>query len=191
MRDRADSLFDSLHRAICGRVIIFDTETTGMSNVDEICQIAAVEYMHGTLARSMDEYLVPSCRMNPWAEGAHGLSMEFLRRNGIHPANGLGRFVGFIDGCDLLVAHNLPFDLRMLKNGCVKYGVHHAWDGERTCDTLALARQMHPEFECHALWHLIDALGVDGTNSHDALDDARACAEVFFKLVNERNKKDG
>ena len=50
MRDRADSLFDSLHRAICGRVIIFDTETTGMSNVDEICQIAAVEYMHGTLA---------------------------------------------------------------------------------------------------------------------------------------------
>lgn len=52
MRDRADSLFDSLHRAICGRVIVFDTETTGMSNVDEICQIAAVEYMHGTLARS-------------------------------------------------------------------------------------------------------------------------------------------
>ena len=36
-----------------------------------------------------------------------------------------------------------------------------------------------------SLWHLIDALGVDGTNSHDALDDARACAEVFFKLVNE------
>lgn len=76
----------------------------------------------------------------------------------------------------------------LLKNGCVKYGVHHAWDGVRTCDTLALARQMHPEFECHALWHLIDALGVDGTNSHDALDDARACSEVFFKLVNERNK---
>lgn len=42
-----------------------------------------------------------------------------------------------------------------------------------------------------SLWHLIDALGVDGTNSHDALDDARACAEVFFKLVNERNKEDG
>lgn len=188
MSDSSDSLLALFRSAILGRVIVFDTETTGMSNDDEICQIAAVEYVHGTLTRSMDEYLVPSCRMNLWAEGAHGLSMEFLRRNGIHPAIGLGRFVGFIAGCDLLVAHNLPFDLRMLKNGCVKYGAHHAWDGVRTCDTLALARQIHPEFECHALWHLIDALGVDGTNSHDALDDARACAEVFFKLVKERNK---
>ena len=52
----------------------------------------------------------------------------------------------------------------------------------------ALARQIHPEFECHALGHLIDALGIDGTNSHDALDDARACAEVFFKLAKERDK---
>lgn len=90
MSGSSDSLLALFRSAIFGRVIVFDTETTGMSNNDEICQMAAVEYVHGALTRSMDEYLVPSCRMNPWAEEAHGLSMEFLRRNGIHPAIGLG-----------------------------------------------------------------------------------------------------
>ena len=32
---------------------------------------------------------------------------------------------------------------------------------------------------CHSLSHLIEVFGVDGANSHDALDDALACAEVF------------
>lgn len=34
-----------IHRyAAHGRIVVFDTETTGMTNDDEICQIAAVEY---------------------------------------------------------------------------------------------------------------------------------------------------
>ena len=51
------------------------------------------------------------------------------------------------------------------------------------CDTLALARSRRPDLECHALSHLIDVLGVDAVNSHDALDDTLACAGVFFTLL--------
>ena len=72
-------------RAKCGRVVAFDTETTGGSPWDEICQIAAAEYDGGALSRTLALYVRPTCPMNPWAEAVHGLSDAFLRENGIAP----------------------------------------------------------------------------------------------------------
>ena len=40
--------------ADCGRVVVFDTETTGGSCSDEICQLAAAEYVNGRLERTMN-----------------------------------------------------------------------------------------------------------------------------------------
>ena len=37
-----------------GRVVVFDTETTGGSCSDEICQLAAAEYVNGRLERTME-----------------------------------------------------------------------------------------------------------------------------------------
>ena len=173
-----------IHRyAAHGRIVVFDTETTGMTNDDEICQIAAVEYEHGRECRNMAEYLTPACPMNPYAEQAHGLSLDFLRQNGVPPAIGLDRFLAFLGGDVLLVAHNLRFDMRMLNKACVHYGIEQDGAAIETCDTLALARYAMPELGCYTLANLVDTLGVEGVNSHDALDDARACAGVFFKLI--------
>ena len=55
-----------------------------------------------------------------------------------------------------------------------------------TCDTLALSRYFRPDLKSHALGSLLEPLGIDGVNSHDALDDTLACAGVFFKLLEER-----
>lgn len=37
-------------RVHTGRVVVFDTETTGGASFDEICQIAAAEYVDDALA---------------------------------------------------------------------------------------------------------------------------------------------
>ena len=178
-----------IHRyAAHGRIVVFDTETTGMTNDDEICQIAAVEYKHGRECRNMAEYLTPACPMNPYAEQAHGLSLDFLRQNGVPPAIGLDRFLAFLGGDVLLVAHNLRFDMRMLNNACVQYGIEHGGAAIETCDTLALARFAMPDLDCYTLANLVEMLGVGGINSHDALDDAYACAGVFFKLIESLKK---
>ena len=169
--------------ARAGRVVAFDTETTGCSRCDEICQIAAVEYVNGEMARTLALYVCPTCEMNPWAEGVHGLSIEFLREHGVAPEEAMRQFFDFVGEAVLLVAHNANFDLRMLRQECVKFNLEFAPEDIETCDTLALARHLRPDLECHALSHLIDALGIDGENSHDALDDALACAGVFFRLL--------
>ena len=66
-----------------GRVVVFDTETTGCSRWDEICQIAAVEYVGGVRARTFSAYVCPTCEMNPRAEVVHGLSLDFLSGHGL------------------------------------------------------------------------------------------------------------
>ena len=46
-----DALLSYVQFAERGRVIVFDTETTGISNADEIIQLAAAEYVCGKLER--------------------------------------------------------------------------------------------------------------------------------------------
>ena len=168
-----------------GRVVVFDTETTGCSRYDEICQIAAAEYVCGEQTRTFSAYICPTCEMNPWAESVHGLSLDCLAVHGMSPEEAMRQFFEFLGDNVLLVAHNNKFDMRMLNQECEKFDLSFAPEGVETCDTLALARHLLPDLDCHALSNLIDALGIDGINSHDALDDTQACAGVFFKLVRQ------
>ena len=83
----------------------------------------------------------------------------------------------------VLVAHNAPFDLRMLRQECAKFDLCFGCNGIDTCDTLALSRRLRPDLPDHKLATLVERLPVDGVNSHDSLDDALACAGAFFKLL--------
>ena len=174
--------------ANAGRVVVFDTETTGCSCTDEICQLAAAEFVNGRLERTLNLYLLPTCEMNPWAERIHGISMDFLYMHGIDPADALRQFFDFLGSDALLVAHNNRFDMKMLQRVCAKFDVAFEPEGVELCDTLALSRHVRPDLKCHALGNLLELLGVDGVNSHDALDDVLACAGVFFKLLAEVGK---
>lgn len=169
--------------AECGRVVVFDTETTGISNSDEIIQLAAAEYVGGKLERTLDLYLIPSCPIHPQAEAVHHISMPFLVEYGIRPTAALERFFDFLGDDALLVGHNIRFDLRMLQNSCRKYDFECQPSGISFCDTLALAKRMVPGLEHYRLGYLIDALGIRGVNSHNALDDTLACGELFFDLI--------
>lgn len=186
MRINAKTLPLIAARARNGRVVAFDTETTGGTAWDEICQIAAAEFVDGTLARTLALYVRPTCPMNPWAEAIHGLSMPFLREHGIAPEEAMRRFFDFVGEDALLVAHNAAFDLRMLRQECGKFDLCFACEGVEVCDTLALSRRLRPDLPNHRLATLVELLPVDGVNSHDALDDALACAGAFFKLLEGR-----
>ena len=183
MRINENNLEKIRQYATGGRVVVFDTETTGGSRFDEICQIAAVEYIGGKPSRTFSAYVCPTCEMNPWAEDVHGLSMDFLYEHGIAPEEAMRRFFEFLGDDVLLVAHNSRFDMRMLNQECEKFDLCFAPDGLDTCDTLALARQLRPGLDHYTLANLISELGIEGINSHDALDDALACAGVFLTLL--------
>ena len=183
MRISENNLLRLAEYARRGRVVVFDTETTGCTSYDEICQIAAAEYVNGARTRTFTRYICPTCEMNPFAEMVHGLSLDFLHEHGLEPEEAMRQFFEFVGDDVLLVAHNATFDMRMVRQECRKFDLPFESHGVETCDTLALSRRLRPELSSHRLSFLIDVLGIDGVNSHDALDDALACAGVFFTLL--------
>ena len=166
-----------------GRVIAFDTETTGISCDDEIIQIAAVEYVAGERTRSLDLYIKPTCPIHPQAEAVHHISQEFLDVHGLAPVDALAQFFEFLGADVLAVGHNVNFDLRMLKHECRKFKFKPPAAKIDYGDTLALARKLIPGLPHYRLGNLIEAFELSGSNSHDALDDAAACGELFFDLA--------
>lgn len=167
-----------------GRVVVFDTETTGFGSEDEVVQIAAVEYDHGHKERSFTSYLKPSVPIGEEASQVNGITNEFLEANGRLPAQVLSEFVSFVGDNCLLVAHNLPFDLRMISQGFAKYNVQGPGNTVVGCDTRDFVKDMRFNLPNHKLATCVEHFALDAQNSHDAFDDADACAKLFFKLVN-------
>jgi len=166
-----------------GRVVVFDTETTGIGKCDQIIEIAAIEYVRGKQTRRYSRYVRPTCAVCPAATAVNHLTNSFLEKNGISPTQALDEFFAFLGSDALLVAHNLKFDLRMLRNECTVFGYSADLQGVSFCDTLALSRHLVPGLPCYRLSHLIDVLGLEGENSHEAESDAIACATLFFSLM--------
>ena len=183
------------HFARNGRVVFFDTETTGLGDDDEIVQLSAVEYVGGRKARSYNAYIRPTLDEGRCiAEDIHGCTWGMLKRRGQTPTKAVEGFFDLIgEGDALVVAHNFRFDMRMLRRECEL--CDREWDVRALnlagCDTLALARRLHPEFhwrrggDGYALETLVEAFGLRAKNSHRAMDDAKACAKLFFHLVGE------
>lgn len=121
MRIRSEKLPKITDYARNGRVVVVDTETTGGSCNDEICQIAAAEYVTGKLTRTMNLYVRPTCEMNYWAEQVHGLSMDFLEEHGIEPVDAMRQFFDFLGDDALFIAHTVQFDKGMIERECQKF----------------------------------------------------------------------
>lgn len=178
-----DALRRYVQYAWSGRVVVFDTETTGISSDDEIIQFAAAEYVNGELCRTLNLYAIPTCLIHPEAEAVHHITMQYLNEHGISPTEALERFFEFLGSNALVVAHNIHFDFRMLQNECRKFEYEACLDNLFFCDTIAMAKRIVPGLEHYRLGCLVDALGLKGSNTHNALDDTLACGELFFNLI--------
>lgn len=173
-----------------GTVIVFDTETTGFSDNDDVVQLAVVAMRKRKELFSKAVYIKNQIPIDGTeAQKVNGITDELLRTSGLDPVDVLTDFIVLLEktiseeGMVLLVAHNLSFDYRMIVNMMRKYGI--AADlPERAigCCTkefvksLSLPKSILPG---NKLRNCIRAFQLDGENSHDALDDAKACWELF------------
>ncbi len=80
----------------------------------------------------------------------------------------------------ILIAHNAPFDVWVLKNHGVEVPTY-------IC-TLKLARYVYPEFEAHNLQYLRYRLGLEfdkEINPHDAMSDVYVLEKLFYHLFDK------
>jgi DNA polymerase-3 subunit epsilon len=80
----------------------------------------------------------------------------------------------------VLVAHNAPFDRRVLRRGFELIGLE--WPNPPVLCTAALARKLLPLQNRRGLGVLADALGIEVETAHRALADAETCARALCAL---------
>ena len=84
-------------------------------------------------------------------------------------------------GNAVLIGHTIGFDLAVLKRECERAGL--AWRQPQTLDTRLLAEIAEPALADYSLESLASWLGVEISDRHSALGDARAAAHVFHALL--------
>lgn len=98
--------------------LFLDTETTGLDDTDQVCEIAILDVDGAVLFSSL---VRPSCSMNPGAAGVHGITQEELAHAPAWPE--VHGTVAAILAGRLVIAHNADFDSRLLSQTCRAYGL--------------------------------------------------------------------
>lgn len=177
----ADPFGPLLAAYAANRVVVFDTETTGLDvTQDEIVEIAAVRCGKDGIAERFHEFLRAS-RLVGDSERIHGWSDEYLAKNGRAAADVLREFDAFREG-SILCGHNVEsFDVPILATARKLYGLETA---ERTAvfDTLDLTRRFH-RLPRYRLVDVASALKLESKPTHKAMDDVVTTFELLQRLM--------
>jgi len=171
--------------------VYFDTETTGLSDVeDRVIQIAGVKREGmSSKVEERDLYLLSD---KPVGESCkvHNITDDFLLKNALPPNIQIRDFLEFAEGTPL-IAHNMPFDERMMR-ASVRAECTGLLDGflalGKFC-SLDISRRLYPDLPQHKLGFLLDHFSLDGVNSHNAIDDVRAGDSLTRHLALEIRKR--
>lgn len=175
------------------RLIILDTETTGLNPQDghRIIEIACIELIDRRFTGDhFHTYINPERAIDAGAQAVHGLTTEFLATKPIF-AEIVATFIKYIKNAEI-IAHNAPFDIGFLNHelNLLRAIEHKEYKGKSITkyatvfDTLALARKMHPG-QRNNLDALCKRYKVDNTdrNVHGAMLDARLLGEVYLRMT--------
>ena len=168
------------------RLIVLDTETTGLSpeNGDRVIELGCVElYNRKLTGNNLHFYLNPGRDSHEEALKVHGISNEFLRDKPKFTEVAL-EVIEYLRGAELII-HNAAFDVGFL-NKELELAGHPplaSFVGDVT-DTLAMAKAMFPG-KRNSLDALCSRLEVDNSNRtlHGALLDAELLADVYINLT--------
>lgn len=166
------------------RMIILDTETTGLSPTQghRIIEVGAVEMVNRRFTgRTFHYYLHPDREIDPGAQAVHGITLDFLAdKPRFHEiAKDLKDFLAD----STWIIHNAPFDLGFLDSEYQKLDDSHWFTLKNrieVIDTLKMARQMHPG-QRNNLDALCKRYGIDNSkrDKHGALLDAEILADLY------------
>lgn len=179
------------------RLVLFDTETTGLSSTrDEIIEFAAavVEQKDGQpeVTQTYDELVSLSAGgiLPQKITELTGISMQDLRERGLPKTRVCRDISQLIEGNTLLLAYNAHFDLSFLFYMLLRDGDPAILKGKDKLDLLTVYRDRHSY--PHKLCSAIDQYGLSGqvVNSHRAIDDVLATVAVMEAMEKEKDDLD-
>lgn len=162
--------------------VVIDTETTGLEPmVDEIIEFAAIRIRDNKIAETMQTLIKPSAPIDEFIEDLTGITNEMLE-DAPCLKEALPTIMDFI-GKDILVGHNVNFDINFLYDGCMAICCEPV--SNDFVDTMRLSRRLLPNMAHHRLKDIAIHYAIEQPNSHRALADCETTFECFENLKNE------
>jgi DNA polymerase-3 subunit epsilon len=182
MTNPAQLAFDELGTPLRATTfVVFDLETTGVSDEDTITEFGAVKVRGGEVLGEFATLVDPGRGIPPEVVALTGITNAMVytapRLDAVLPA-----FMEFIGGA-VLVAHNAGFDVNFIRKACERHG--YRWPKPATVCTVQLARRVLTREEAPScrLSALAELFHASTKPNHRALSDARATVDVFHSLL--------
>ena len=170
--------------------VILDTETDGLCVPIHVVEVAA-QRMIGTepVGEPFQIYINHNVPIPSAAFAVHGYSQEFLRQNGIRPADAYERLKEYVDE-RLVSAHYLRFDWdQTLTQEWHRLGIPTI--GQKGMCTWFLSRRVIHETPSHKLDCLRDHFTLKCNRPHSALGDVEAVVDLFRRVLLPRLSRVG
>ncbi|MFA5934032.1 MAG: exonuclease domain-containing protein [Candidatus Paceibacterota bacterium] len=159
------------------KFLFFDTETTGNTPDDFLCQIA---YKNGD--EIFCELYKPSVPIPPEASAVHHITNKMIAdKPAFRESGDYSKLKELFENPEIIsVAHNAKFDLNMLKKEDI--------EPKNVICTLRLARYLDkenkiPRYNLQFLRYYLD-MDIDA-QAHDALGDVKVLEALFVRLKNK------
>ena len=171
----------------CKDFVALDTETSGLTARAEIVEVSAIRFESFRPVSVFSTLCRPYGTISPAAEAVHGISQRDVR-NAPRFAEILQELETYLGDLPL-VAHNAPFDLKMLASEGLDTHCR------RVFDTLPIARGIlrQPNGEKLPRYKLADACkacAILFSGAHRSAADALAAGMLFTELVKRRFERE-
>ncbi|PEN14860.1 DNA polymerase III subunit epsilon [Longibacter salinarum] len=162
--------------------VVTDTETTGTKAAsNRVIEIGAVKVEAGEITDRFQQLINPERTIPSRITHLTGITtgMVFDKPT---MENVMPQYLDFL-GDGILVAHNLPFDLRFLNAECSRLGLSDL-ENQTLC-SLRLARRLLPGLRSKGLSRLAQFYGINVNGRHRALGDAEATGIILKRFIRQ------
>ena len=170
-------------------IVIYDIETTGLSpQNDFIIQLSCMKVNPNTLENIGERswYIKPAHAYNidPKATEVHGLTKDFIEKNGKTIKEIAPDFLEFIEDCDFMTYNGNNFDIRFLYKDFSMFKFDLKLEGRKFYDAYAMECKYNPR-NLSSVYKKYTGIELEG--AHDAMNDVRATWEVWKKQMEVYN----
>lgn len=184
--------------------LFFDTETTGLPTNyksppgSDWPEIVTISWIISDSKKF--EYYNFLIKPEGWviskdAEKIHGISQDHAEKNGIPLILALEEFLKSYNYCDAIVAHNIAFDLTVLKSAFIFKNIP-VYLSKKTYCTMLLGTDLcclpsKYSFQTYK-WPRLEELhfhlfGQNFDGAHNSETDSLICAKCFFKIIEKKD----
>lgn len=164
--------------------VVFDLETTGFNagGADSIIEIGAVKIKNGEIIDEFDELINPGRKLPAKITELTHITDEMLVGK-MNEEEGVKKFIDWIGGNLIMVAHNAKFDVSFIEMAYKKYNLGKFENP--VIDTLELSRALDSGESRHGLSYITKRYGVvfEEDAHHRANYDAEGTALVLDKML--------